>query len=119
MAKNDEEDFEEENSDEEQEEIEESLEDEEVVDEDEGEEERDSVGKLSDGKNIINTEISEEVKKSYLDYAMSVIVARALPSIEDGLKPVQRRILYSMDLLSLQSNKQTKEICENRRRCSW
>jgi DNA gyrase subunit A len=107
MAKD--EDFEEENPDEEQEEIEESLEDEEVVDEDEGEEERDSVGKLSDGKNIINTEISEEVKKSYLDYAMSVIVARALPSIEDGLKPVQRRILYSMDLLSLQSNKQTKK----------
>lgn len=109
MAKNDEEDFEEENPDEEQEEIEESLEDEEIVEEDEDEEERDSESKLSGEKNIISTEISEEVKKSYLDYAMSVIVARALPSIEDGLKPVQRRILYSMDLLSLQSNKQTKK----------
>src|SRR5208283_182254 len=83
--------------------------DEEIVEEDEGEEERDSQGKLSGTKDIINTEIAEEVKKSYLDYAMSVIVARALPSIEDGLKPVQRRILYSMDLLGLQSNKQTKK----------
>jgi len=111
MAKNeDDEDFVEEDANEEQEEIEESLEDEEIVEEeDEGEEERDSQGKISGEKNIINTEISEEVKKSYLDYAMSVIVARALPSIEDGLKPVQRRILYSMDLLSLQSNKQTKK----------
>ena len=94
---------------EEQEEIEESLEDEEIVDEDEGEEERDSQSKISGDNNIINTEIAQEVKKSYLDYAMSVIVARALPSIEDGLKPVQRRILYSMDLLGLQSNKQTKK----------
>ncbi|MDE1848995.1 MAG: DNA gyrase subunit A [Nanoarchaeota archaeon] len=63
----------------------------------------------ADEKGIINTEIAEEVKKSYLDYAMSVIVARALPSVEDGLKPVQRRILYSMNLLGLQSNKQTKK----------
>jgi DNA gyrase subunit A len=110
MAKNeDDEDFVEEDANEEQEEIEESLEDEEIVEEDEGEEERDSQSKISGQNNIINTEISEEVKKSYLDYAMSVIVARALPSIEDGLKPVQRRILYSMDLLSLQSNKQTKK----------
>ncbi|MDD5700006.1 MAG: DNA gyrase subunit A [Candidatus Nanoarchaeia archaeon] len=62
-----------------------------------------------DEKGIINTEIAEEVQKSYLDYAMSVIVSRALPAIEDGLKPVQRRILYSMNLLGLQSNKQTKK----------
>src|SRR5918992_976767 len=41
--------------------------------------------------------ISEEMKRSYLDYAMSVIVARALPDARDGLKPVHRRILYSMD----------------------
>ena len=40
--------------------------------------------------------ISEEMKRSYLDYAMSVIVARALPDVRDGLKPVHRRILYSM-----------------------
>ncbi|MCX6749645.1 MAG: DNA gyrase subunit A, partial [Candidatus Pacearchaeota archaeon] len=49
------------------------------------------------------------MKKSYLDYAMSVIVARALPSIEDGLKPVQRRILYSMNLMGLKPNTQTKK----------
>jgi DNA gyrase subunit A len=110
VAKNEnDEDFVEEDANEEQEEIAEGLEDEEVVDEDEGEEERDSQSKISGNSNIINTEISAEVKKSYLDYAMSVIVARALPSIEDGLKPVQRRILYSMDLLSLQSNRQTKK----------
>ena len=41
--------------------------------------------------------ISDEMKRSYLDYAMSVIVARALPDARDGLKPVHRRILYSMN----------------------
>lgn len=46
-------------------------------------------------------EITEEVKKSYLDYAMSVIVARALPDIRDGLKPVHRRILYAMHGMGL------------------
>jgi len=40
--------------------------------------------------------ITDEMKRSYLDYAMSVIVARALPDARDGLKPVHRRILYSM-----------------------
>ena len=60
-------------------------------------------------KDIIQTEISGEMKKSYLDYAMSVIVARALPSIEDGLKPVQRRVLYSMHQMGLKPNTQTKK----------
>ncbi len=46
-------------------------------------------------------EITEEVKKSYLDYAMSVIVARALPDVRDGLKPVHRRILYAMHQVGL------------------
>ncbi len=41
-------------------------------------------------------EITEEMKESYIDYAMSVIVSRALPDIRDGLKPVHRRILYTM-----------------------
>ena len=45
---------------------------------------------------IQNVEISTEMKKSYLDYAMSVIIARAIPDVNDGLKPVHRRILYSM-----------------------
>lgn len=47
------------------------------------------------------TQISEEVKRSYLDYAMSVIVARALPDVRDGLKPVHRRILYAMHRMGL------------------
>lgn len=46
-------------------------------------------------------EITAELKKSYLDYAMSVIVARALPDVKDGLKPVQRRILYAMQGMGL------------------
>ncbi|MBU2102665.1 MAG: DNA gyrase subunit A, partial [Candidatus Omnitrophica bacterium] len=52
-------------------------------------------------ENIITKYIEEEVKESYLSYAMSVIMGRALPDIRDGLKPVQRRIMYAMDDLSL------------------
>ena len=50
---------------------------------------------------IIKTEYSEEMQKSYIDYAMSVIVARALPDVRDGLKPVQRRTLYDMHELGI------------------
>jgi len=46
-------------------------------------------------------EITQEMEKSYLDYAMSVIVARALPEVRDGLKPVHRRILYAMHQMGL------------------
>ena len=52
-------------------------------------------------RGIIDAEVSEEMKKAYLDYAMSVIVSRALPSVEDGMKPVQRRILYAMNLIGV------------------
>src|SRR2546422_1138729 len=52
----------------------------------------------------INAPIEEEMRKSYLDYAMSVIVGRALPDIRDGLKPVHRRVLYTMQLLGLAFN---------------
>lgn len=45
---------------------------------------------------IIKTEYSEVMQKSFIDYAMSVIIARALPDARDGLKPVQRRVLYDM-----------------------
>ncbi|HXK36226.1 MAG TPA: DNA gyrase subunit A [Candidatus Paceibacterota bacterium] len=48
------------------------------------------------GGALLTREITEEIQKSYLDYAMSVIIARALPDVRDGLKPVHRRILYSM-----------------------
>ena len=54
---------------------------------------------------ILKTEFSEVMQKSYIDYAMSVICARALPDIRDGLKPVQRRVLYAMDQLGLNYDK--------------
>ena len=57
-------------------------------------------------KELIDAEISPEMREAYLNYAMSVIVARALPSAEDGLKPVHRRILWTMHKLGLQYNKQ-------------
>jgi DNA gyrase subunit A len=49
----------------------------------------------------------DEMKRSYLDYAMSVIVSRALPDVRDGLKPVHRRILYAMHEQGLRWNKPT------------
>ncbi len=55
--------------------------------------------------NIKNIKVEKEMEKSYLDYAMSVIVSRALPDVRDGLKPVHRRILYSMDELGIRSDK--------------
>ena len=54
---------------------------------------------------ILNTEYSDLMQQSYIDYAMSVICARAVPDIRDGLKPVQRRVLYSMSQLGLKSDK--------------
>ena len=56
-------------------------------------------------ENIIKTEYSEVMQKSYIDYAMSVIIARALPDVRDGLKPVQRRTLYDMHELGISYNK--------------
>ena len=60
-------------------------------------------------KGVVNAEVSAEMKKAYLDYAMSVIVSRAIPALEDGLKPVQRRILYAMKRAGMTSDKQTKK----------
>lgn len=54
---------------------------------------------------ILQTEYSEVMQKSYIDYAMSVITARALPDARDGLKPVQRRVLYAMEELHLDHDK--------------
>ena len=58
---------------------------------------------------MVAVDIGEEMKKSYIDYAMSVIVARALPDVRDGLKPVQRRILFSMSELNLDPSKSYKK----------
>jgi DNA gyrase subunit A len=53
--------------------------------------------------------IEDEMRKSYLDYSMSVIIGRALPDVRDGLKPVHRRILYTMQQMGLQPNKATRK----------
>jgi DNA gyrase subunit A len=59
----------------------------------------------ADQKNVVNRPIEKEMEKCYIDYAMSVIVSRALPDVRDGLKPVHRRILYSMYDMGLTSGK--------------
>ena len=58
---------------------------------------------------VIQVPIEDEVKTAYLNYAMSVIVSRALPDVRDGLKPVHRRLLFAMDELGLRSNAATKK----------
>src|SRR5690606_17343582 len=58
---------------------------------------------------IVPIGIEEEMRRSYIDYAMSVIVDRALPDVRDGLKPVQRRILYSMSELGLRPDRPHKK----------
>nr|BET44624.1 MAG: DNA topoisomerase (ATP-hydrolyzing) subunit A [Candidatus Aschnera chinzeii] len=60
-------------------------------------------------KEITTVDIEEELKNSYLDYAMSVIVGRAIPDVRDGLKPVHRRILYAMNILGNHWNKTYKK----------
>src|SRR3989338_5774136 len=84
------------------------------VDEDEVEEElermeedRRKKDQIGNEKGVAQTEIVEEMEKAYIDYAMTVIVQRALPSVEDGLKPVHRRILYAMHMLNLDASKPT------------
>jgi len=59
----------------------------------------------SGGANLIPINIEEEMRRSYLDYSMSVIIGRALPDARDGLKPVHRRVLYTMSEMGLQYNK--------------
>ena len=66
---------------------------------------------MSDNEKIIPILIEDEMKESYLDYSMSVIVSRALPDVRDGLKPVHRRVLYGMHELGLQHNKQYQKKC--------
>ena len=60
-------------------------------------------------KEILSISLEEEMKQSYLDYAMSVIVGRALPDVRDGLKPVHRRVLYAMKVLGNDYNKAYKK----------
>ena len=60
---------------------------------------------MEQNNKILPIEIASEMKKCYIAYAMSVIVGRALPDVRDGLKPVHRRILYSMNELNLTPDK--------------
>ena len=60
---------------------------------------------MSSESQIIRTEYSDVMRKSYIDYAMSVIISRALPDVRDGLKPVQRRTLYDMYELGIRYDK--------------
>ena len=68
---------------------------------------------LSGGdRNLIPINIEDEMKRSYLDYAMSVIVGRALPDVRDGLKPVHRRILFGMHEMGLAPNRPTRKCAK-------
>ena len=60
---------------------------------------------LIGGGNIEPRALEEEMRSAYLDYAMSVIVGRALPDVRDGLKPVHRRVLYAMNEIGLQPDR--------------
>ncbi|MBR3353937.1 MAG: DNA gyrase subunit A [Oscillospiraceae bacterium] len=62
-----------------------------------------------ENEKIVEVNVEEEIKQSFLDYSMSVIVSRALPDVRDGLKPVHRRILYSMDENGLTHEKPTRK----------
>ena len=63
-------------------------------------------------RNLVPINIEDEMRRSYLDYAMSVIVGRALPDIRDGLKPVHRRILFGMNEMGLAPNRATKKCAK-------
>ena len=63
---------------------------------------------FGDGK-IVQVNIKDEMKNCYIDYAMSVIVGRALPDVRDGLKPVHRRILFAMNELGMSYDKPFKK----------
>jgi DNA gyrase subunit A len=66
----------------------------------------------ADNKNLVPINIEDEMRRSYLDYAMSVIVGRALPDVRDGLKPVHRRILWGMHELGLHYNRSTRKCAK-------
>ena len=66
-----------------------------------------------ENERIQRVNIETQMKQAYIDYAMSVIVSRALPDARDGLKPVHRRILYAMGDMGMTYNTKHKEICQN------
>ncbi len=72
-----------------------------------------------DSSDISPVSIVDEMKTSYLDYAMSVIVARALPDVRDGLKPVHRRILYACQEGGFVPGRPYRKSAKHRRRRRW
>ena len=70
-----------------------------------------AIDRRLDGGNIEPRGLEEEMRSSYLDYAMSVIVGRALPDVRDGLKPVHRRVLYAMNESGLRPNRARTSKC--------
>jgi len=76
------------------------------------EEKRREKEQIGDEKGVFGAEIVEEMEQAFIDYAMSVIVDRALPSVEDGLKPVHRRILYAMSVMGLDNSKPTRKCAK-------
>ncbi len=71
---------------------------------------------MSAGRDVQTRSIEDEMRQSYLDYAMSTIIARALPDARDGLKPVQRRILMGMSDLNLTPGSQHRKVGQSGRR---
>ncbi len=72
-------------------------------------EKNDNIKEIIDKSKIVKVEVNDEIKKSFIAYAMAVNVSRAIPDVRDGLKPVQRRILYSMSELNLWNNQPTRK----------
>ena len=68
-----------------------------------------------DNAKVIHRDIEHEMKKSFLEYSMSVIVSRALPDVRDGLKPVHRRIIYTMNEAGNTADKPYRKMCLYRR----
>ncbi|MBO6034856.1 MAG: hypothetical protein J6P34_03245, partial [Paludibacteraceae bacterium] len=64
---------------------------------------------MIEDERIVKVDIEEEMRTAYIDYSMSVIVSRALPDVRDGLKPVQRRVLFAMNELGNTYDKPTKK----------
>ena len=76
----------------------------------------DQPGKDPFAKETLPVSLEEEMRRSYLDYAMSVIVGRALPDVRDGLKPVHRRVLFAMHELGNALEPGLQEVGAHRRR---
>src|SRR5216110_3267913 len=71
-----------------------------------------SVPLFAQNEKVEKINVADEIKNSFLDYSMSVIISRALPDVRDGLKPSQRRILYAMHDLSLFPNRQHRKCAK-------